>query len=125
MITCQKFGVFMHINSINKSTNFGYKLSDNFRTATQNENFLYNVIKLSKAKKAEQIRYNKLVEEIEENGPSDMLDINENGVVILGDKELENTYFDYNIGKCISYNALKNIYNKLFKKGKNNANQFN
>ncbi len=115
----------MHINSINKSTNFGYKLSDNFRTATQNENFLYNVIKLSKAKKAEQIRYNKLVEEIEENGPSDMLDINENGVVILGDKELENTYFDYNIGKCISYNALKNIYNKLFKKGKNNANQFN
>ncbi len=112
----------MQVSTINKSANFGYKFSENFLTAVENENFCYNILKLSKAKQKEKDDYNKLVEKIEQINSSDVLDINENGKIVLNDKEIESTYFNFNIGKCISYNSLKNIYEQLSKKGKCHAN---
>lgn len=106
----------MQISSINGLPNFGYKLSTNFMTAIENECYLYNISKLNKSKFAERERFYDLISEIELNGPSKVLDVNEQGAIVLDNKKLGDTYYDYRIGKCISFKTLQEVYKKLFHK---------
>ena len=105
----------MQVSTINKTT-FGYKLGNGFSNALQNQNYLYD-ISSDRRGQLEKYRYNQLVEEIELNGPTQTLDINEKGMITLDNKEIASSSYTY-IGNVIGYKTLKNVYEKLFNTNK-------
>ena len=121
----------MQVKTINKLTPFGFQLSDKFLNAVYNQKNHYDKLYMFKnhnigcyddsgmnnpARKQEMNEYNNMVNKLKTCGDKNKtLNINDSGIIHLDSQNIEQTYKDKDGHECISFNTMKQIYEKLLK----------